>query len=78
MTSIVCLKKLLPVIPVFRRFLRVVCGEEGVWLGPRCVPDECAPLPDMYSGAYMCTDKFNLGSTCTMRCPENPEVSTLI
>lgn len=58
----------------FRQYLRLVCGDDGQWYGPRCVKDACSPLPVMFAGAYTCTDGINVGSFCTMSCPSNPKV----
>ncbi|XP_053380167.1 pappalysin-1-like [Mercenaria mercenaria] len=54
-----------------RRFLRIICDEDGEWFGPKCIPNTCPPLPRMFTGAYTCTNGFQSGSTCTMSCPDD-------
>ena len=46
-----------------------MCTADGQWQGGSCVRIECTPLPKLYAGTYSCTDSFNAGSTCTVKCP---------
>uniref|UniRef100_A0A183EHR9 Sushi domain-containing protein n=1 Tax=Gongylonema pulchrum TaxID=637853 RepID=A0A183EHR9_9BILA len=49
--------------------IRLVCSEDGVWIGPTCVPITCPPPKIVYIGVYNCTNGFNIGSSCQFLCP---------
>ncbi|XP_071155893.1 pappalysin-1-like [Mytilus edulis] len=56
----------------FRKIYKLECDEDGLWKGETCVPITCPPPDIVFQGLYRCTDLFNVGSTCTMICPDNP------
>ncbi|XP_052790398.1 pappalysin-1-like isoform X2 [Mya arenaria] len=56
-----------------RRYLQLMCDEDGQWHGPTCVPITCPPLPVKYTGAVTCTRGLQLKSTCVMNCSREPQ-----
>nr|XP_006817135.1 PREDICTED: pappalysin-1-like [Saccoglossus kowalevskii] len=53
----------------YSRSFRHVCGEDAEWHGQTCEPVQCEPPPLLYYGMYNCTDGYNSGSECKLRCP---------
>ncbi|CAH1782730.1 unnamed protein product [Owenia fusiformis] len=60
-------------LPFNKRIAKQKCVESGKWDGPMCVKVTCPPIDDVYMGLYNCTNGFNFGSTCTLKCPEIPK-----
>lgn len=57
---------------IYRKIYKLECDEDGLWKGESCVPITCPPPDIVFKGLYRCTDRFNVDSTCTMICPDNP------
>uniref|UniRef100_A0A915PPJ6 Sushi domain-containing protein n=1 Tax=Setaria digitata TaxID=48799 RepID=A0A915PPJ6_9BILA len=49
--------------------IRLVCSDDGVWIGPTCVPITCPSPKIVYIGSYDCTNSFQIGSSCRIQCP---------
>ncbi|OZC08631.1 hypothetical protein X798_04312 [Onchocerca flexuosa] len=49
--------------------IRLVCSDEGVWIGPICIPITCPSPKIIYIGSYNCTNGFEIGSSCQIQCP---------
>ncbi|KAH3797262.1 pappalysin-1-like [Dreissena polymorpha] len=50
------------------RYFRIICDEDGRWIGPTCEPVLCPEPPTTFAGAYTCTRGTVVGSTCNMKC----------
>ncbi|KAL3989294.1 hypothetical protein ACH3XW_27090 [Acanthocheilonema viteae] len=49
--------------------IRLVCSNDGVWIGPTCIPITCPSLKMVYIASYNCTNGFEIGSSCRIQCP---------
>ncbi|KAM3729084.1 Pappalysin-1 [Dirofilaria immitis] len=49
--------------------IRLVCSDDGIWIGPTCIPITCPSPKIVYIGSYNCTNGFEIGSSCQFQCP---------
>ncbi|VIO88072.1 Uncharacterized protein BM_BM18162 [Brugia malayi] len=49
--------------------IRLVCSDDGVWIGPSCIPVTCPSPKIVYIGSYNCTNGFEIGPSYRFQCP---------
>ncbi|VDO47804.1 unnamed protein product [Brugia timori] len=55
--------------------IRLVCSDDGVWIGPSCIPVTCPSPKIVYIGSYNCTNGFEIGPSYRFQCPGIAQVN---
>ncbi|XP_075396602.1 pappalysin-2 [Tenrec ecaudatus] len=56
-----------------KKLLNIKCLESGLWEQGSCNPVVCEPPSPIFEGLYECTNGFQLGSQCALKCDRESE-----